>query len=78
PQALLNTAHAALAASAVRPDYVALVDPDTLEPLAELDRPALLALAAHVGGVRLIDNAILEPTLQPLRPPRKAAAPCSA
>ena len=59
--ALLDAAHAALAAAEVRADYVALVDPATLEPLTRLDRPALLAIAAHVGGVRLIDNVTLAP-----------------
>jgi pantoate--beta-alanine ligase len=59
--ALLKAAGAALEAAKVRSDYVALVDPDTLEPLPRLDRPALLAIAAHVGGVRLIDNVTLEP-----------------
>jgi pantoate--beta-alanine ligase len=61
-QVLLDAAHDALASAAVRPDYLALVDPDTLEPLTELYRPALLAVAASVGGVRLIDNAVLQPT----------------
>jgi pantoate--beta-alanine ligase len=74
-QALLDAAHDALAAAAVRLDYVALVDPDTLESLSELDRPALLAIAAQVGGVRLIDNVTLEPALQPSG---KGAATCSA
>jgi pantoate--beta-alanine ligase len=59
--ALLDAANAALAAAEVRADYVALVDPGTLEPFTRLDRPALLAVAAHVGGVRLIDNVTLEP-----------------
>ena len=45
----------------VEPEYVALVDPDTLEPLEPLDGAALLALAARVGAVRLIDNTILSP-----------------
>jgi len=38
------------------------VDLGTLEPLARLDDdgpPALLALAARVGEVRLIDNIVL-------------------
>jgi hypothetical protein len=29
-------------------------------PIPELDRPAVLAVAAHVGGVRLIDNITLD------------------
>ncbi len=78
PEVLLGAAHAALAAAGVRADYVELVDPDTLEALAELDRPALLLLAARVGQVRLIDNAVLEPALEPTRPSGKAAATCSA
>jgi pantoate--beta-alanine ligase len=74
---LLAAARAVLAAAGVRPDYVALVDPATLEPLAELDRPALLALAASVGGVRLIDNVTLEP-VPLLAQISGKAAPCSA
>jgi pantoate--beta-alanine ligase len=58
PAKLLGVARAALE---VRPDYLELVDPETLEPVDELDRPALLAIAAHVGGVRLIDNVVLAP-----------------
>ena len=50
-----------LAARGVQPEYLELVDPDTLERLERLDRPALLAVAAHVGDTRLIDNLILEP-----------------
>lgn len=40
-------------------DYLALVDPDTLEPVTDLDRPAVAAIAARVGTTRLIDNAPL-------------------
>jgi pantoate--beta-alanine ligase len=61
PERLLGAARAELERFEVRPDYVELVDPETLEPIVELDRPALLALAARVGGVRLIDNVTLEP-----------------
>ena len=43
----------------VKLQYVELADPDTLAPVERLDRAALLALAAHVGGVRLIDNIVL-------------------
>jgi len=42
-----------------RLDYAALVDPDTLEDIATVQAPALLALAVHIGKTRLIDNCIL-------------------
>jgi pantoate--beta-alanine ligase len=49
-------------------DYAELRDPETLAPLATLDRPALLALAVRFpapraagGAVRLIDNRVLRP-----------------
>jgi pantoate--beta-alanine ligase len=45
-----------------RLDYAALVDPDTLEDVATVRAPALLALAVHIGKTRLIDNALLRPT----------------
>jgi pantoate--beta-alanine ligase len=60
-RSLLDAARGVLRSFDVRPDYLELVDLDTLEPLAELDRPGLLAIAAVVGGVRLIDNATLAP-----------------
>ena len=43
----------------VRISYIALVDPDTLLPLEIAAPGALLAIAAHVGTTRLIDNQIL-------------------
>ena len=42
----LAAAERALRARGVEPEYVALVDPETLEPLAELRGEALLAIAA--------------------------------
>jgi pantoate--beta-alanine ligase len=59
--ALLEAAHAAMEPFGVKPEYVALVDPETLEPVQELTGETLLALAARVGGIRLIDNAVLQP-----------------
>lgn len=41
-------------------DYVSLADRSTGLPVDSLDRPAFLAIAARVGGVRLIDNLWLE------------------
>jgi pantoate--beta-alanine ligase len=43
----------------VRLDYFAIVDPDTLEPVADISRGALVAVAAYVGTTRLIDNLLL-------------------
>lgn len=43
-------------------EYVHITDADTLAPLEKLDAaPALLALAARIGGTRLIDNILLAP-----------------
>jgi len=43
----------------VRPDYLEIVDPSTLEPITSLNKPALVAAAAVVGTTRLIDNIVL-------------------
>ena len=42
-------------------DYVAIVDPTTLVELEQVEEPAMLLMAAHVGDVRLIDNCRLTP-----------------
>lgn len=52
---------ATLTAADVDIEYVAIVDPDTLEPVRTVDRPALAAVAARVGTTRLIDNVTLAP-----------------
>ncbi len=44
----------------VEPEYVELVGPDTLAPIDRASPGDVLALAARVGGTRLIDNVILE------------------
>lgn len=43
-------------------DYAAVVDARTLGSVSTIDRPILVALAASVEGVRLIDNCLLNPT----------------
>jgi pantoate--beta-alanine ligase len=43
-----------------RLQYAAAVDPDTLEPVATIGGRVLLAVAAHVGATRLIDNMVME------------------
>jgi pantoate--beta-alanine ligase len=40
-------------------DYVALVDPETLEPVEEIRGPTLALLAVVIGQTRLIDNCLL-------------------
>jgi pantoate--beta-alanine ligase len=47
--------------SSVRLDYLEIVDPDTLDPVDEVSRVALVAVAAFVGNTRLIDNIVLKP-----------------
>lgn len=42
-----------------RLDYIALCDPERLEPLDLLEKKGVLLLAARVGPVRLIDNVVL-------------------
>ncbi|MCA9602834.1 MAG: pantoate--beta-alanine ligase, partial [Myxococcales bacterium] len=43
-------------------DYVACVDPETLEPASDGSVTMQLLVAVHVGGVRLIDNMRLVST----------------
>jgi pantoate--beta-alanine ligase len=47
------------AAEGVDLQYVAVVDPDTLDDLARIGRQVLVAVAAKVGTTRLIDNVLL-------------------
>lgn len=53
---LRTTAVERLSACGFSLDYLALVDPVTLEPLERLAGPARLLAAARLGSVRLIDN----------------------
>jgi pantoate--beta-alanine ligase len=41
-------------------EYVTLASQNHAQPLAELDRPSFLAVAARVGKVRLIDNVAFD------------------
>ena len=41
-------------------DYVAIVDADTLEPVERIaENAVLIAVAAHFGSTRLIDNTVI-------------------
>jgi pantoate--beta-alanine ligase len=50
-----------LTAKGAQIDYVALVDPETLQPVERLAGPTLAALAVKIDGTRLIDNEIVQP-----------------
>ena len=58
-QLLKQVTGALAAAPLVQPQYVELVDPQTLAPLKTLQGTGLLAIAAHLGKTRLIDNLVL-------------------
>jgi pantoate--beta-alanine ligase len=62
---VVAAARAAMAPYAVDPEYLAVVDADTFTQLDEIDRRALIAVAARVGDVRLIDNHPLVPNGSP-------------
>ncbi len=60
--AALEAAQAELRAAGIEPEYLEARDADDLSPVTELgDRPVLIAIAAPVGGARLIDNVLIEP-----------------
>lgn len=51
-----------LAGAGIEPEYLEARDAESLAPVVELgDRPVLVAVAAQVGGARLIDNVLIEP-----------------
>jgi pantoate--beta-alanine ligase len=61
-EAGLAAAWIELAAVGIEPEYLEARDAETLEPVEGLTgRPILVAVAAQVGGARLIDNVVIEP-----------------
>jgi pantoate--beta-alanine ligase len=60
--AALEVARAELRAVGIEPEYLEARDAEDLSPVTELgNRPVLIAIAARVGGARLIDNVLIEP-----------------
>jgi pantoate--beta-alanine ligase len=58
----IEAARRELAAAGIEPEYLEARDAESLTPVTELqDRPVLIALAAQVGGARLIDNVLIRP-----------------
>jgi pantoate--beta-alanine ligase len=61
-QAGLAAARRELADAGIEPEYLEARDAELLEPVAALNgRPVLVAVAARVGGARLIDNVLIRP-----------------
>ena len=58
----LEAARAELRAAGIEPEYLEARDAEELTPVAELNgRTVLVALAARIGGARLIDNVLIRP-----------------
>jgi pantoate--beta-alanine ligase len=45
----------------MRVEYLEIVDPSELQPVAEISGPVLIAAAVWVGSTRLIDNLLVKP-----------------
>ena len=61
-QAGLDAARRELESAGIEPEYLEARDAERLEPVAELNgRPVLVAVAARIGGARLIDNVLIQP-----------------
>ena len=57
----LEAARAVLVEAGIEPEYLEARDAERLEPVESFNgRPVLVAVAARVGGARLIDNVIIE------------------
>ena len=48
-----------LSAAGIEPDYLELVDADTLAPVRAINGKVLALVAAQVGPARLIDNDLI-------------------
>jgi pantoate--beta-alanine ligase len=57
--AVLARARAELDAAGVEPEYLELRSSEDLTPVERVNSSTLLAVAARVGGARLIDNVVL-------------------
>jgi pantoate--beta-alanine ligase len=61
-EAALAAALVELRAAGIEPEYLEARDAENLTPVTALgSRPVLIAVAAQVGGARLIDNVLIQP-----------------
>jgi pantoate--beta-alanine ligase len=56
PDSATAAGYAELAAARIEPEYLAIVAADTMEPVSAVKGDVLVAVAARIGSVRLIDN----------------------
>jgi pantoate--beta-alanine ligase len=66
PEGAAAAGYAELAAARIEPEYLAIVAADTMEPVSAVKGDVLVAVAARIGSVRLIDNVpitVSRPTL---------------
>ena len=67
-EALVEAVRRELRNAGIDPEYVEARDAEDLSPVAELNgRPVLVAVAAHVGRARLIDNIIITQPRQEIK-----------
>ena len=66
PAAIAAAARAEM--NGVEPEYLALVDPDSFQPVRTVDGRVLVAVAARIGATRLIDNTIVQAATPPGAP----------
>jgi pantoate--beta-alanine ligase len=79
PAQALAAGRAELAAAGVEPDYLAAVSAETLEPVEDFHgQDVLVAVAARVGPVRLIDNVLVPAAAPPVHEPGRQALQCNA
>jgi pantoate--beta-alanine ligase len=64
--AVRREAVAALEQRGIRVEYLEIVDPESMQPVARIDGPVRVAAAIWLGATRLIDNLLCTPpALQP-------------
>lgn len=59
---IVDAARSMLADAGITPEYLELRDANTLQPVPTVEGDAVLAVAAHIGAARLIDNHVLHAT----------------
>jgi pantoate--beta-alanine ligase len=62
---IISAVHETLAAAGITSiDYVALADPETLAEVPRVEGKTVALIACQVGSTRLIDNCLLDPTIE--------------